>query len=183
MYCRYLIITLIFFLTSSAGVALHADQTSGWKSIRLMQQSRGGKNARGFMVYTVDSRKTGAAFRCESGKLYAFLGVKPADFREILHQGSSKLRYREVTFSINDNTEVVEEWVQMFSGKVYMARKISTILDIFQAAETGATITFTRKHGKTATISLPVLEQSVSQPYLDECDLNAKFDPEAVKNQ
>ena len=180
---KFLFITCIFFLASSAGHDLHADQVPGWKSIKLSQQSSDGKQARGFMLYTTDKTNKGAAFRCEWGRMYTFLGVKPVDFRKILQQRSSKLRDREITFSINDSAEVVEDWVQMFSGKIYMAREISTNLAIFRAAAKGANISFTRKYGETVTISLPILDQSVSGAFLDGCDLKANHDPEAVKNQ
>jgi hypothetical protein len=169
---------LVFLLSSSASFSLIADQTSEWVSIKLSQQRDGEKQYRGFMLYTTGAEKTGVAFRCENGQLHTFVAVKPVDFRKILQQRPSKVRNREISFSIDDGAKIVEDWVQMFSGQIYLVRKISTGRDIFKAATLGATISFTRKYGKPATISLPVLDQPVFGPFLESCELKAKYSPQ-----
>lgn len=166
---------LVFFLCSSAILAAQPGQVPAWKVVKISQQKSDGSYSRGFLLFTTDTQSTGAAFRCEGGRLYAFVAVKPTNFRNILQQRNSNPSDREVSYKINSGSEITEKWVQMFRGQIYMVREISTTRDIFQATINGATITFTRKYKEPVTIPLPVLDQGVSEVFLESCDLRANY--------
>lgn len=155
-----------------------ADEPVEWRTIKIAQLWGDNKSDRGFLLYTSGDDKTGAAFRCEEGKLFAFLAVKPADFRGIIQKRSPSPSDREVRFALGDNAELKEKWVQMFSGKIYMVREVSTTLEIFQAVASGVTITFTRKYGKTVSIPIPALEKNISSHFLERCNLKKPYLPE-----
>ena len=171
------LITVVFCLSIGAVSTGQAEQVSAWQITKIAEFKNDKKYSRGLLLYTTGADKMSVAFRCESGKLFAFLAVKPADFKQILQQRSQSPRDREVRFSIDNGAEATENWVQMFSGRIYMVRKISTTLDVFRAATTGATITFTRKYGKTVIIPLPEVDQETFGSFLTNCDLNVQYRP------
>ncbi len=168
----------VLYLTIGGSLIVQAEQSSAWQVTKIMQIKHKETHGRGLLLFTDNPDKTGAAFRCDAGKLFAFLAVKPTDIREKLFQRTRNPRDREVRFSINGGIEKSETWVQMFNGQIYMARKISSILQIFDAAKAGAQITFTRKYGKTVTFSLPVADQEIFRFFIESCDLKKPFRPD-----
>ncbi len=169
--------TIVLCLALVSTLNVQADQVPTWQIMKLSQQKNNQSVSRGLLMYTTGADKTGAAFRCEGGRLYTFVAVKPADFRKVLQQRSSHPYDREVSFSLNSADEVSEEWVQMFRGQIYMVRKTSTTLDIFRTATTDSIITFTRKYGKTVVIPLPAMERGISRHFLESCELSAAYRP------
>lgn len=170
-----LLSALMFSLTFGAAFTSQANEPPAWKVIKIFQEKNSEKHSRGMLLYTTGADKTGAAFRCEGGKLFAFMAVKPVDFRNILQQRSNDQRNREVSFRINDADLVTEDWVQLYRGQIYMPREVSTTHDIFRTSTTGATMIFTRKYGKTVTIPLPKLEEATANHFLEICKLKGRY--------
>ena len=177
---RFPPILIIVLTCLFAGMVLRsvADEPVVWRVVKISQLWGDNISNRGLLLYTSGADKTGAAFRCENGRLFAFLAVKPADFRKILQRRSPSPSDRKVRFSLDQGKEVEEKWVQMFSGTIYMVREISTTLELFRAAKNGFVITFTRKYGKTVTVSIPALDHTIAGPFLERCNLKKQYRPD-----
>ena len=60
------------------------------------------KEMQTLLLHTVDPDRPGIAFRCEKGRLYVTLAVRPADLRKALREGVVRPRDWEVTHQIDD---------------------------------------------------------------------------------
>lgn len=166
-------------LCASAGAAdlVHAD--SNWNLARMTLSSGGESKSRGFVLHTTDSEAPGAAFRCDNGKLYAVLSVKAMDLRRAMSERVRRPRDRDVRVRINNGAEFAEPWVSLFGGRMYMARRIATISELFRAAMDAGHVTIARGRGDPVAIDLPVGDPSTFDTFLRHCELRPANDPMA----
>ncbi len=168
-------------LSSAVALGAAAYDASGWRVIDVTKTVDGVETPRGKMLFTTDGDRLGAAFRCDAGKLYAFVSVKPVDFSEKLTQRSGRARDKSMMYAFEDGNSGTEEWVSMFNGKVYKLQYISTTAAMFEAAMYGSDVTVARHNGSNeVTIDFPQDGGEAFGEFLQGCDLDPKHRPEGV---
>jgi len=153
------------------------DTEPAWRIARITLMDGGRRNGRGYILFTRDSEKTGAAFRCEDGKLFAYLSAHPVDFEDYLFRLARRVANREVTLDIGDAEPRTETWVSIFNRRLYLARRISTTSLLFQAAARGDELRITDGDPEGVAIDLPPLPSSSATGFLDSCELDEKHRP------
>lgn len=137
------------------------------------------KEVETLLLHTVDPDKTGIAFRCEKGRLFTTLAVRPSDLRKSLREGVRKPRDWTLTYKIGDGDEVTEDWVSTSSGRLYMAHETASTFAVFRAALNGDPITVTVKGKDPVSIDVPPGDSDLFDAYLDRCALDPEYDPRA----
>lgn len=137
------------------------------------------KEVETLLLHTVDPDKPGIAFRCEKGRLFTMLGVRPSDLRKSLREGVRRPRDWTLTYKIGDAEDVTEEWVSMSNGRLYMAHETATTFAVFQAALDDETITVTVEGKDPVSIDVPPGDSDLFDAFLDRCALDAEYDPKA----
>ena len=137
------------------------------------------KEVETLLLHTVDPDKPGIAFRCEKGRLFTMLAVRPSDLRKSLREGVRKPRDWTLTYKIGDAEEVTEEWVSMSNGRLYMAHETASTFAVFQAALDDETLTVTVKGKDPVSIDVPLGDSDLFDAFLDRCALDAEYDPKA----
>lgn len=131
------------------------------------------------LLNTVDPDKPGIAFRCEKGRLYLILAVRPADLSQALREGVRRPRDWEVTYRIDDGEAVTEDWVSMSNSRLFMAHQFTTTAAIYHAARDGGTLEITVKGWDPVTIDIPESEDELFDYYIESCSLDPAYDPNA----
>ena len=168
-------------VTTAAAFGAVASEAPGWRVIDVTKTVNGVETPRGKMLFTTDGERLGAAFRCDAGKLYAFVSVKPVDFSVNLEQRSGRHREKSMSYAIANGESGTEEWVSMFNGKVYKPQYISTTSAMFRAALEGADVTVARHTGANeVTIDFPQPDRDAFAEFLQGCDLSEKHRPDGV---
>lgn len=137
------------------------------------------KEVQTILLHTVDPEKPGIAFRCEKGKLYTTLAVRPVDLEKALREGVRRPRDWTLTYKIGDADEVTEDWVSMSNSRLFMAREITSTHAIYQAAIDDDTITVTVKGKDPVNIDVPAGDSELFDAFLDLCALDAEYIPKA----
>lgn len=131
------------------------------------------------LLNTVDPDKPGIAFRCEKGRLYLILAVRPADLSKALREGVRRPRDWEVTYRIDDGEAVTEDWVSMSNSRLFMAHQFATTAAIYHAARDGGTLEITVKGWDPVTIDIPESDDELFDHYIESCSLDPAYDPNA----
>ena len=129
------------------------------------------------LLHTVDPDRPGIAFRCEKGKMYVILAVRPADLAKALRQGVRRPRDWELTYRIDDSAPVTEDWVSMSNNRLFMARRFASTAAIFNAARDGATLAITVKGSDPVTVDIPPSDDELFDYYVESCKLDPDYDP------
>jgi len=137
------------------------------------------KEVETLLLHTIDPDMPGIAFRCEKGRLYTMLAVRPSDLRKSLREGVRKPRDWTLTYKIGDAEEVTEEWVSMSNGRLYMAHETTSTIAVFRAALDDEAMTVTVKGKDPVTIDVPPGDSDLFDAYLDRCALDAEYDPKS----
>lgn len=137
------------------------------------------KETQTLLLYTIDPDEPGIAFRCEKGRLYVTLAVKPADLRKALREGVRRPRDWELTYQIDDAEAVTESWVSMSNGRLFMAHEIASTAAIFHAARDGATLRVQVKGKDPVSFEIPESEDELFDYYIESCRLDPEYDPNA----
>ena len=131
------------------------------------------------LLNTVDPDNPGIAFRCEKGRLYLILAVRPAELSKALREGVRRPRDWEVTYRIDDGEAVTEDWVSMSNSRLFMAHEFATTAAIYQAARDGGTLEITVKGWDPVTIEIPESDDELFDYYIESCKLDPAYDPNA----
>lgn len=131
------------------------------------------------LLHTVDPDSPGIAFRCEKGKMYVVLAVKPADLEKALREGVRRPRDWELTYQVDDGEAVTENWVSMSNNRLYMAREFASTAAIFNAARDGATLTITVKGSDPVSVAIPESDDELFDYYIESCELDPDYNPNA----
>jgi len=137
------------------------------------------KSVETLLMYTTDRKKPGLAFRCEKGRLYGILSVRPANLEKALRDGVRRPRDWTLTVTIGNGQPRSEAWVSMQNGKLVMAHESGTTKELFRAARDADSVSVvTRKGKKPVIIELPAGNEAMFSDYLDRCDLDEEYDPD-----
>ena len=131
------------------------------------------------LLNTVDPDKPGIAFRCEKGRLYVILAVRPADLSQALREGVRRPRDWEVTYRVDDGEAVTEDWVSMSNSRLFMAHQFATTAAIYHAARDSGTLEITVKGWDPVTIEIPESDDELFDYYIESCNLDPAYDPNA----
>ena len=131
------------------------------------------------LLHTVDPDRPGIAFRCEKGKMYVIMAVRPADLRKALREGVRRPRDWELTYRIDGGETVTEDWVSMSNSRLFMAHNFASTAAIFHAARDGGTLEVTVKGWDPVTVEMPDSDDELFDYYVESCDLNPDYDPHA----
>lgn len=137
------------------------------------------KEMQTLLLHTVDPDRPGIAFRCEKGKMYVTLSVKPADLRKALREGVRRPRDWELTYQIDDGEAVTEDWVSMSNNRLFMAREFASTAAIFNAARDGATLMVTVKGWDPVSLDVPESDDELFDYYIESCKLDPDNNPNA----
>jgi hypothetical protein len=137
------------------------------------------KEMQTLLLNTVDPDKPGIAFRCEKGKMYVVLAVRPADLEKALREGVRRPRDWELTYQINDDEPVTGNWVSMSNSRLFMAHEFASTAAIFNAARDGATLTVTVKGWDPVSIEIPESDDELFDYYIESCELEPEYNPNA----
>lgn len=132
------------------------------------------------LLHTVDPKKPGIAFRCEKGRLYLILAVRPAELSKALREGVRRPRDWEMTYRIDDGEPVTEDWVSMSNSRLFMAHQFATTAAIFHAARDGGTLELTVKGWDPVTLEIPESDDELFDYYIESCGLDPTYDPNAA---
>jgi hypothetical protein len=131
------------------------------------------------LLQTIDPDRPGIAFRCEKGRMYVVLAVRPADLSKALREGVRRPRDWELTYSIDDGAPVTEDWVSMSNSRLFMAREFASTAAIFRAARDGGTVEITVKGWDPVAIEMPESDDELFDYYVESCNLDPDYDPNA----
>lgn len=131
------------------------------------------------LLYTVDPDSPGIAFRCEKGRLYLVLAVRPAELEKALREGVRRPRDWEMTYRIDDGEAVTEDWVSMSNSRLFMAHQFATTAAIFHAARDGGTLELTVKGWDPVTVEIPESDDELFDYFIESCKLDPAYDPNA----
>ena len=129
------------------------------------------------LLHTVDPDRPGIAFRCEKGRMYVILAVRPEDLSRALREGVRRPRDWELTYRIDDGAPVTEDWVSMSNNRLFMARKFASTAAIFKAARNGGILAITVKGSDPVTIEIPESDDELFDYYVESCELDPEYDP------
>lgn len=169
---------MAYILFAALPVQAMADPAEAWKVLKISEEKNNEVRNRGHMLFTSDAEHVGAAFRCEKGKLFAYLSTRPLDFEEILDNPFSNSKTREVNFSIGQNQEQTDNWVQMYRGHIYMVTGQDAIRSVFEQAWQGGEVTFKRRYKDPVRVLLPELTGSSVDQFMANCSLKSKYLPQ-----
>ena len=187
-FCLLLVVFGAALLTSAAADDAVPDGPWEMSNLNLSLKARNAtsayhapatKEVETLLLHTVDPDMPGIAFRCEKGRLFTMLAVRPSDLRKSLREGVRKPRDWTLTYKIGDAEEVTEEWVSMSNGRLYMARETASTFAVFQAALDDETLTVTVKGKDSVSIDVPPGDGDLFDAFLDRCALDAEYDPRA----
>lgn len=131
------------------------------------------------LLHTVDPSRPGIAFRCEKGRLYVLLAVRPVDLEKKLREGVRRPRDWPLTWRVDDGEPVTEDWVSMSNNRLFMARKSASTATIFRAARDGGTLEITVTGWDTVTVEMPESDDALFDYYIERCELDPGYDPNA----
>jgi len=131
------------------------------------------------LLHTVDPDRPGIAFRCEKGRLYVLLAVRPVDLEKALREGVRRPRDWPLTWRVDDGEPVSENWVSMSNSRLFMAREFASTAAIFRAARDGGVLTITVKGWDPVTVEIPESDDALFDYYIESCSLNSDYDPKA----
>jgi hypothetical protein len=131
------------------------------------------------LLHTVDPGRPGIAFRCEKGRLYVLLAVRPVDLEKALREGVRRPRDWPLTWRVDDGLPVTEDWVSMSNNRLFMARKPASTATIFRAARDGGILEITVKGWDTVTVEMPESDDALFDHYIESCNLDPDVDPNA----
>ena len=131
------------------------------------------------LLHTIDPDKPGIAFRCEKGRLFLILAVRPTDLSKALREGVRRPRDWELTYRIDDRAAVTEDWVSMSNSRLFMAHQFASTAAIFHAARDGGTLEVTVKGWDPVTFQIPESEDELFDYYIESCNLDPAYDPNA----
>jgi len=173
MKTRILIAISLILATPQLPAAEASEGASEWGWARMTLVDRGRKYDRGIALYTTNDKSLGIAFRCQRGKTYAVVSVRPVDFNALLKDRFRRPAEWQVEFAIDDEALRVETWVWAYSGKVFLSPPGDSVKDLFKAARRGATLSFRRRKGDFLTIRLPPGDPALFEGFVDKCGLAA----------
>lgn len=131
------------------------------------------------LLHTVDADNPGIAFRCEKGRLYLILAVRPADLSQALREGVRRPRDWELTYRIDDGEAVTGDWVSMSNSRLFMAHEFSTTAAIYHAARDGGALEITVKGWEPVSVEIPESDDELFDYYIESCKLDPVYNPNA----
>lgn len=136
------------------------------------------RSVQSLQLYTSDTSRPGFAFRCEKHRLFAWVSLKPLDLEKTLKKKVVRPRDWPLAVTIGNRDPVEEDWVSMFSGRVYMVRETGTTKDVFLAAVSGVPVDVSVKKRDPVRIEAPAADTSVVKYFLQRCDLDDPYQPD-----
>ncbi|MEM7432989.1 MAG: hypothetical protein AAF351_13800 [Pseudomonadota bacterium] len=128
------------------------------------------EEAKGYTIHTTAEKKSlGAAFRCDKGRLYTYIVVKPVNIHEMISWRTRQPRRWPVEFSLDGSETIAEEWVSIHSAKVYLVVNKATARRIFDLAENGLTIEVNAKSAKPVTVEIPADTEGYFDSFRQNC--------------
>jgi hypothetical protein len=131
------------------------------------------------LLHTVDPDRPGIAFRCEKGRMYVILAVRPVDLAKALREGVRRPRDWELTYRIGDAAPVTEDWVSMSNSRLFMAHRFASTAAIFHAARDGDTLEVIVEGWDPVTLEMPESDDELFDYYIESCNLDPDYDPNA----
>lgn len=131
------------------------------------------------LLHTVDPDQPGIAFRCEKGRLYVLLAVRPVDLEKALREGVRRPRDWPLTYRVDGGEPVTEDWVSMSNSRLFMAREFASTAAIFRAARDGGVLDITVKGWDPVTVEMPESDDALFDYYIESCSLDPDQDPNA----
>lgn len=185
-----LVIAMLVMLPPAAAVAEEPGADGAWEMSDLKLKLRA-KNATSaystpvtkemetLLLHTVDPDRPGIAFRCEKGRMYVILAVRPTDLAKALREGVRRPRDWELTYRLDDADPVTEDWVSMSNSRLFMAHRFASTAAIFHAARDGGTLEVAVKGWDPVTVEMPESDDELFDYYIESCDLDPDYDPDA----
>lgn len=173
---------LVLLGFAAGGTAIADDEADDWGIARVFLSQRGEKTHHGYVIYSTNTKRSGAAFRCDNGKLYAIFSLKGVPIGRYLTRLSARPRDTGMVVQIDSGDAREETWVSMFYGKLYMARSLRTTSELYRAVVAGAPVILKQGRGNPVTIEYPAADESKFDRFLSSCNLeprNAPFPPPA----
>jgi len=143
-----------------------------WQISRLIMLNKGRRTERGLAIYSTDTDRSGAAFRCDRGKLYAVFTLKGISILSYMTRRSARPRDVQMVLQIDDGETLEQKWVSMFNGKLYMARSRSTTSALYRAVVAGKPVVLTGPRRDPVSIDYPAVNQPQFDSFLSRCNLN-----------
>ena len=131
------------------------------------------------LLHTVDPDRPGIAFRCEKGRLYVLLAVRPVDLEKALREGVRRPRDWQLTYRVDGGEAVTEDWVSMSNSRLFMAREFASTATIFRTARNGGALEITVKGWDPVTVEMPESDDALFDYYIESCELDPDQDPNA----
>ena len=185
-----LVVAMLVTLPPDAAVAEEPGADGAWEMSDLKLKLRA-KNATSaystpvtkemetLLLHTVDPDRPGIAFRCEKGRMYVILAVRPADLAKALREGVRRPRDWELTYRLGDADPVTEPWVSLSNSRLFMAHRFASTAAIFHAARDGGTLEVTVKGWDPVIVEMPESDDELFDYYVESCDLDPDYDPDA----
>jgi len=183
-------LAMLAMLLLGAAVAQEPEPDDAWEMSDLKLKLRA-KNATSaystpvtkemetLLLHTVDPDRPGIAFRCEKGRMYVIVAVRPTDLAKALRDGVRRPRDWELTYRIGDAAPVTEAWVSMSNSRLFMAHRFASTAAIFHAARDGGTLEVTVKGWDPVIVVMPESDDELFDYYVESCDLDPDYDPDA----
>ncbi len=185
-----LLLAVLGTMISPPGLTGEAEADGAWEmsdlSLKLAAKNTTSayhtpvtKEMQTLLLHTVDPDQPGIAFRCEKGRMYVTLAVKPADLRKALREGVRKPRDWELSYQIDDGETVTESWVSMSNGRLFMAHEFASTAAIFHASRNGQTLHVTVKGKDPVSFEIPESDDELFDYYVESCKLDPEYNPNA----
>ena len=183
-------LAMLAILLPGAAVAQEPEPEGAWEMSDLTLKLRA-KNATSaystpvtkemetLLLHTVDPDRPGIAFRCEKGKMYVILAVRPADLAKALREGVRRPRDWELTYRLGDADPVTEDWASMSNSRLFMAHRFASTAAIFHAARDGGTLEVTVEGWDPVIVEMPESEDELFDYYVESCVLDPDYDANA----
>lgn len=185
---RGLALAVFAVLAPGVSVADQPDADGAWEMSDLKLKLRAKNTTSAYstpvtkemetlLLHTVDPDRPGIAFRCEKGRMYVILAVRPTDLRKALREGVRRPRDWELSYRIDEGEAVTEDWVSMSNSRLFMAHNFASTAAIFHAARDGGTLEVTVKGWDPVTLEVPDSDDALFDYYVESCDLDEEYDP------
>ena len=145
------------------------EMSTTWKiASTTVKRARKVEESTGYIMYTVSPDTLDTAFRCQKGRLFAFVAIKPVNMVDATKLGWQVKRWH-LKVAIGDGEFRDEIWASVHNGKVLMARKRSTSRAIFAAARKGTSIRIDPRYGEDVTVDIPADADQVFRRFEEVC--------------
>ena len=165
------------FLLAIAGTSLGDETAGGWGFTRGVYSDEGKFAGQDFTIYTTADDQLGAAFRCNNGKLFAILSMRPLDIKYWMSLRPGNAETRRVSFAVDGGSDRSDEWISIFHGRLYMSTRISSTNTLYKTALSGGRVQFNKRKNQSVEIELPPGDEFLFDQFLESCELLDRHHP------